>query len=80
MQKKMLLRGQLYNTDSMSVDGSNSELFEELMADVTEEDQQKIREALAVGMEKSGFSKMAVELMRNPQPMPPRESDGETTA
>lgn len=79
MPKKMPLRGQLANRDSMSVDGSNSDLFEELMADVTEEDKQEIREANAVAMEKFGYPKEAVELMRNPQPVPPK-TDGETTS
>ncbi len=75
MPKKMPLRGQLFHKDSMSVDGSNSGLFEELMADVTEDDQQEIREAHAKDMEKLGYSKATIELMRNPQPVPPRESD-----
>ena len=71
MQKKMPLRGQLANRDSMSVDDSNSGLFEELMADVTEEDQQEIREDHATAMEKhGGYSAETIELMRNPQKVP----------
>ncbi len=75
MPKKISQRGQLPNSDSMSVDGSNYALFEELMSDVTEEDQQEIREDHAKYMEKQGFSAQTIELMRNPQPVPPRESD-----
>jgi hypothetical protein len=80
MPKKMPLRGQLLQKDAMSVDGSNSLLFEELMAAVTEEEQQELREEHAKYMEKQGFSAQAVELMRNPQPFPPPESDGQSTA
>lgn len=73
MPKKMSPRGQLLQKDAMSVDGSNSQLVEELMVDVTEDEQQELRESHADYMEKKGFSKEAVELMRNPQPLPPSD-------
>ena len=69
----MPLRGQLLQRDSMSVNGSNSQLFEELMADETEEENQQHRESLAVYLEKQGCSKETVELMRNSQPLPPSD-------
>ena len=57
----------------MSVNGSNSQLFEKLMVDVTEEEKQEHRESLAVYLEKQGCSKETVELMRNSQPLPPSD-------
>jgi hypothetical protein len=75
MQKKMPLRGQLLKRDSMSVDGSNSALFEELMSDISPEAEAKLREGLIEQLRKAGCSEATLELMRNPQPFPPRESN-----
>lgn len=79
MPKKMPLRGQLFHKDSMTVDGSNAAFFEDLMSDVTEEDQQEIREAHAKEMEKSGYySAETIARMRHPQPFPARKSEDES--
>jgi hypothetical protein len=55
--------------DSMSVDGSNCELFESLMADVSEDDDREIRKAHAADMRKLGYAESTIELMLNPRPV-----------
>jgi hypothetical protein len=76
MPKKMPLRGQLLNkksspADSMSAQGSNWQLCEEMLSGISAEDEQAMRESQAVEMEKSGgYSAQTIELMRNPQPLP----------
>jgi hypothetical protein len=85
MPKKMPLRGQLLNKmstakDSGSVQGSNWQMCEEMLSGISEEDEQAMRESQAVEMEKSGgYSAETIELMCNPQPLPPRKPKGETT-
>ena len=79
MPKKMPLRGQELNKFPVDRICSDSYLLEDDHSNISEEDKQEIREAHAVAMEKFGYPKEAVELMRNPQPVPPK-TDSETAA
>jgi hypothetical protein len=75
MQKKMPLRGQILNRDSMSVDGSNSQLFEDLMSDVSPEAEARINEMMIQQMREDGFSQETLDMMRKTQPSPPKPDE-----
>lgn len=69
---KQMFTGKAINSvprgDSMSVNGTNSGLYESLLSDSREDDEQELRVKLAEGMKASGFSETAVALMIKAQP------------
>jgi len=79
MQKIMPRRGQELNKFPVDRVCSDSYLLEDDHSNISEDFDKEIRERQAIEMEKFGYPKEAVELMRNPQPVPPK-TDGETTS
>ena len=75
MQKEMPRRGQsIRGGDSMSVDGTNAELFEDLMSDVSAEEQQELRKHAAARMRKEGMPEFVIEVMLGQPSTVPQKS------
>ena len=74
MQKKMPLRSQLLNSDSMSADGSNAQLYEDLMSDVSAEDEKAIRVLAAERMRKEGMPEFVIEVMLGQPTVVPKKT------